>query len=61
MVEIKNSKTIEGDKLFYVPDVISFLNFVVSSYNDPIAPDPKELTEQEYDDNTFILKSNLRE
>jgi hypothetical protein len=45
MVEIKDCKIIDGDKLFYVPDEISFLNFFVSAYDKPIAPDPKEFSE----------------
>ena len=60
MVEIKDCKIIDGDKLFYVPDEISFLNFFVSAYDKPIAPDPQKFTEQEYDNNTRILVSDLR-
>jgi hypothetical protein len=40
MVEIKDPEIVEREK-FFIPDEITFLNFVVSDYSNPIAPDPK--------------------
>jgi hypothetical protein len=41
MVEIKDPSVFEREKHF-VADEISFVNFVISDYRNPVAPDPKE-------------------
>ena len=59
MVEIKDSVIIEREKDF-VADEISFVNFVVSDYSNPIAPTPNEYAETEYDEMTNTLNSQMR-
>jgi hypothetical protein len=44
MVETRSSAAVEKDEPF-VPDEISFLNFVLSDYSNPIAPKENELLE----------------
>ena len=48
MVEINDPIILERQKDF-VPDHISFINFVVPDYRNPIAPNPKVYAEEEYD------------
>ncbi len=59
MVEIKDPEIVEREK-FFIPDEITFLNFVVSDYSNPIAPDPKTYAEYEYDKTTKNLSSIKR-
>ena len=59
MVEIKDSVIIEREKDF-VADEISFVNFVVSDYSNPIAPTPNEYAKTEYDEITNTLNSQMR-
>jgi hypothetical protein len=48
MVEVKDPVIIDSEKNF-VADEIWFINFVLSDYSNPIAPDPKAYAEKEYD------------
>ena len=48
MVEIKDPDIVDREKV-YIPNEISFLNYVVSDYSNPIAPEPKDYAEKEYD------------
>ena len=59
MVEIKDSVIIEREKDF-VAEEVSFVNFVVLDYSNPIAPTPNEYAETEYDETTNILNSQMR-
>ncbi len=49
MVEIKDPDVIKRKKDF-VSDHITFINFVVSDYSNPIPPAPKAYAEEEYDE-----------
>ena len=48
MVEINDPIILERQKDF-VSDQISFINFVVPDYSNPIAPNPRVYAEKEYD------------
>ena len=59
MVEVKDPVIIDREKNF-VADEIWFINFVLSDYSNPIAPDPKAYAEEEYDQATKILVKQER-
>ena len=59
MVEIKDSVIIEREKDF-VADEVSFINFVVSDYTNPLAPTPNEYAKTEYDETTYTLCNQMR-
>ena len=59
MVEIKEPVIIDREK-DYVADEISFVNFVVKDYSDPIAPKPNEYAVEEYDLTTVALIEGMR-
>jgi hypothetical protein len=59
MVEVIDPVIIDRQKNF-VADEIWFVNFVVSNYNNPIAPDPKAYAKEEYDANTSDLVDKER-
>jgi hypothetical protein len=59
MVEIKDPSVFDREKHF-VADEISFVNFVISDYSNPVAPDPKEYAIFEYDNNKITLVENMR-
>jgi hypothetical protein len=48
MVEVKDP-VIKDREDPYIPDEISFINFVVSDYSEPQIPVPKAAAEREYD------------
>ena len=51
MVEVKDP-VIKDREDPYIPDEISFINFVVSDYSEPQIPEPKAAAELEYDKQT---------
>ena len=51
MVEIKD-RVLKDREEPYIPDEISFINFVVSDYSEPRTPDPKAAAEREYEKQT---------
>jgi len=59
MVEVKDPVIIDIKKNF-VADEIWFINFVLSDFSNPIAPDPKAYAEKEYDQATKILVEQER-
>ena len=59
MVEFKDPVIINIKKNF-VADEIWFINFVLSDFSNPIAPDPKAYAEKEYDQATKILVEQER-
>ena len=59
MVEIKDAVIVDREK-DYVADEISFINFVVKDYSDPIAPKPSEYAVEEYDLTTEALIEAMR-
>ena len=59
MVEIKDPSVFEREKHF-VADEISFVNFVISDYSSPVAPNPKEYAKTEYEKTTKTLVENMR-
>ena len=59
MVEISDPIIVDRQKEF-VPDEISFINYVVSDYSDPIAPEPNVYAELEYDKTTIALTDKMR-
>ena len=59
MVEIQDP-IIKDRQDEFIPDEISFLNFVVSDYDNPIAMKPAEQASLEYDNETKSESQNLR-
>ncbi len=59
MVEVKEPVITDREKNF-VADEIWLINFVVSDYSNPIAPDPRAYAEEEYDQATKILVEQER-
>jgi hypothetical protein len=59
MVEFKDPVIINIKKNF-VADEIWFINFILSDYSNPIAPDPRAYAEEEYDQATKILVEQER-
>ena len=61
MVEIKEPTVLDREKDF-VPDEISFVNYVVRIYNKPIAPEPKEYAIIEYNrtNKDFITRMRVQ-
>jgi hypothetical protein len=51
MVEVKDP-VIKDREDPYIPDEISFINFVVSDYSEPLIPEPKAAAASEYDKQT---------
>jgi hypothetical protein len=59
MVEVKEPILVNRGKAF-VPDELFLLNYVVSNYSQPIAPEPKEYAETEYAKQTSALCDRMR-
>ena len=59
MVEVIDPVIIDRQKNF-VADEIWFVNFVVSNYNNPIAPEPRAYAEEEYEKTTKKLLQKIR-
>jgi hypothetical protein len=55
MVEVKDAEIFDRETM-YVADEIFFLNYVISDYSQPIAPEPKNYAENEYDKTTSTLE-----
>lgn len=59
MVEIKDIVVYNREKEF-VADHIQFINYVVKDYDAPIAPEPRDYAEQEYDNTTRALLQKMK-
>ena len=59
MVEIQHPVIKDRENAF-VPDYICFLNFVVSDYSSPIAPEPATYAVAEYKKNTEDAVAEIR-
>ena len=59
MVEVQEPILVDRGK-DYVADEILLLNYVVSDYSQPIAPEPKEYAETEYAKQTSALCDRMR-
>ena len=57
MVEVQDPVLIERQNEF-IPDEISFLNFVVSDYSNPKNLEPAIIAENEYDEETKTIVEN---
>ena len=59
MVEIKDPEIVDREKEF-IADEIFFINYVVSNYSNPIAPEPQDYAEIEFDKTTSSICSKFR-
>ena len=59
MVEVQEPIIVDREKAF-VPDEISFINFVLSNYDNPVAPEPKDYAVIEFEKTTKAQNIRMR-